>query len=361
MSINKSIAYLFLISSFIISCIGKKTIYKDSLEDNKAIDIFDGFKLLSTPRSDIQLGSVWIPNFGPIDSGVTTDKILKSQSLSSLEFEKDQSFTAGVIITISKFLDFDPSINRSKSNKVVLNNVEVVRIENLMDLHLSPQQNYVWEGIKLNDFEIKDSTANLLKIKAKFLEKVKTKDLDITASLKGKGDNKLIIKGAGLFVAYRILSFQSNSITNSDTIDTRYSSYDLFKYGSLGNNYRIKFSILTREVINQAIIEMNTIPDLWQNKICGKCGNYMTIESLDELIDGKPKERKWMINCSGACGGVGSYFIRSYFSDEYFIFDELMINDMQMKGGETGFKGELYLTSRKYNLISLPNPSAPGW
>jgi hypothetical protein len=323
-----------------------------------------GFKVLELPRTEIDLGAVWIDGVGPQSVGLGARELVTVGSLSRGTIVSHGAFSAGVAVGLGNWFGGTATASTTTSARVTIEEASIVRVANASTLPHVAGTRYLWEAVRAERFSIEDATKSSAELA------MRTHALLPSAQVSAIGEHSLAIQARNVFVAYRVISFVAGEEELAADVTWNGSGAS----GKIGKDYVLEFASLSATELAENP-EASGKPftgsgSNWQQPTMAqaRCTRKLRLVSHAELDSlGNPLVRQWRFSCWDLAGNeeVSPRRIQlpGRSSSRGIIADALEIKayDDDTQDGELRVKAWIRLWRSEFQTVTLMNPSAPGY
>lgn len=264
--------------------------------------IFDGFKTMVLPRSEIPIGAIWTKS-GPMGKGANEDQLLSSNSYSEFNSSKSQNLKTDLELKVKNFMDANIGMDFNNKLDVSIESVTVVQLNDIEILKNNIGNEILYEGIKTENITYTTIKENSAELKANLLKVFK--NMTIIAETEIGNTIKITTHGENLFIAYRVVRLEQEktkekkvkfvSQSSSGVSGMKFSS----TYYCKSDNYSI--TLCPCEILSCVNIKINENRDnknmilnnseKWLNNCLNDNKWEITIIDKNNIANGQPSEK----------------------------------------------------------------------
>lgn len=349
------------IVSSMLGCAGPQPNQSGSTQ-SPSTNILSGFQLLSAPRSDIAIGAEWIENVGPQGAGLDQDKLFVVSSLTAADFNTNSQFEAGLAAKLAAKIGFNTGGGSAVRRVFRFERAEIVRVRDIAALRMGDDVQYVWEGIRLQNFSVVDSNAS--GARAALTLALPAASVNISGETGGGTSNEVTVSGAGLYVAYRVIKLAAMPPYN--VADVTFHPTQRVSSGHLGSEYDVEFRRLNP---GETMSSASDSAEWGEPRVADEtCSLGMTVISFNELdASNLPKRRQWKVLCRDSRGfpvEMDRYSLGARKISTGLALDDLLISHFDavpLDSGEVTMWGRFQIERREFHILPVENASAPGY
>lgn len=346
---KQTVALLSLCTLLITGCASVQTA-------TPSTDIFNGFTLLTAPRSEVEVGAQWIQGRGTTGKGLDPAQLKTVRSFSTLT--SGSSFGANLTASLSDQLGLS-SETRGASH-MTLHDVEIVTINDLASANLRPGNDYIYEALKVGRIVIDGASSANSAVRAAAIREFGT------ARVEGgiTGESKIEINASDLYFAYRVISIDAPAVKTKRIRVSGPEDYEIGEYEiSVGVLEAAKCMCTNPDGTYRAILEPTVSDSYW------RCHN----NHPEQEIRVRNRHQAAVAHDAASYvtlpkGGIvftqqASNSLRIDYMDFNLVISQKRLN--QCFPGPWNWYDPNYsfveLRTMHYPIRSLKAPSAPGW
>lgn len=332
--------------------------------------VFAGFSKLSLPRETIPLGAIWT-DMGPLGTGVRQDQLATTRGISRFTESGDQAFALDVKGKMASFLSAKLGI--TSFQQLELRGLSIVTVVDVDVLRMNIGNQILYEGVRVDSLFFttnKDVAASL----AVQIPKALTGATIEVKSEFGK-DSQVIVSGAGLYVAYRIVELERgrtkrkrarfSSEGGSVTGQTKLSS----TYSTRVGDYTV--TICPCEILgcmNRQVASTGQPPNVEDALAACQSNDWnITVTDLQDIRTGEPAKqelkKRWPFDIRNKSIILRTQQTSSGIESSYLDIENLHFQPMYLAGKFMAVKGADKVDSVseliKWNAVVSKAP--PGW
>lgn len=192
--------------------------------------IFEEYRAMDQPRTDVPVGALWIQNYGPTGEGAAADNLETIKSLTGVAINNDLqiSLTAGLFT----LLGLDPSYKNRITARFT--DVSIVRVKDMAKLSGPPEEPRIYEALKAGTITITTDNSIGLDLDAG----ARQRSLSVVGRADTGRNRSLTIDGQNMFIAYRVATMKG---VRGKVEEVRLRDSDGGKPDAQFSNYRIVF------------------------------------------------------------------------------------------------------------------------
>jgi hypothetical protein len=163
-----------------------------------------GFKTLSVPRRDIPIGAQWLPGIGPAGNGTAAEALTVRRGLSTSALTSTQR--RQIATSLATYFGLTASV--SKEVEILYNELSVITAPDITQSQIKSGQSVLYEGIKASKFQLKYKSSLDNAVRAALT----AKGIPVESNAGAAGGESVAAVGEDLFVAYRVVKFESQGV-----------------------------------------------------------------------------------------------------------------------------------------------------
>lgn len=341
--------------------------------------IFDDFKIMNAPRSNVPMGAIWT-DIGPVGDGVSDDKLSVGESFQDFTSTTDQNLKASITGNIQNYLEGTVKAELWSSTEISLESVKIVRVSSTDVLRNNIGNTILYEAIRADQVSFIIDKKKSAELKATLPQTFAGADIISDTEVGSK--RHIVAKGVGLYVAYRVVKlerskskahavkFKSQSSSGSSTV--------VFSNSFYLKDDNITVTLCPCDVIacannklapykNQpAVIRDNT--KNWLNQC--NAANYWTIRVTDrnELVNGKPRETvtldKLNFDIWNKTYSLSNALTSSGIEIKYLDIEHLYLETLTMQDGYIvmlGASPKVRIVTESISFRNITSSGSNGW
>jgi hypothetical protein len=286
---------------------------------------------LNLPREDISIGAQWQQTVGPVGKALPEDSLEKTRGVKESTLRSNTVFRSGIVAGLLQKLKLQASASGRAASTIIIDSATLVRVGDIDQLGSRAKSgtSFVWEGLKVHAFTFEDTLEREADLKASMPQGAQVASVDLGV---GKS-RRYSVKGADLYVAYRVVRLEPPTLGSVGRIDLRadQSSKDL------GAEYTVTFVAVPSDTVCSGRLRV-----IDQSSAAARVINVPVL-------------------CGARSSGRYNLGVRPVAAGN--ARDELVYSELrrESKGGENGIRARVEINRRTYALLTEPNPQAPGW
>lgn len=266
----------------------------------EGLDI-EGFEILDLPRSDIPIGSMWIPGIGPTSAGLGEKELSVSQSFDEVKLQSNAKLEGAVRLAVERLLDVEFSAEGQGFENIWLDELEVVRPKDLFALDISGGSVYLFEGVRVKKFSL-SSVSDVNSVLQLSTERLRQAKLDLQGS-ETTGQTLRYTMGDNFYVAYKLVEFAE---AKRKTIISKTLHRARKRVHHLGGSYTLTFEERNLDDIEidkrWPVESLLAVPRKWKGEVRSEqfpaplvtCG-LLTVTFNDQFDPNNTPIRKYLI------------------------------------------------------------------
>lgn len=325
-----------------------------------------GFKALQLPRSQLEIGSQWIQDQGPINAGLPDGSRVQVRSLSEVSLTSGRQLTGemklGVLRRLGVNLGADG--NSLTTSNLRLDSLEVERVSDIAAVQFQANTNYLWEGVKVKRLTVTTRKDRSGALQASIAQNLGSNNVSVSA--RGADSSTLDVKGLDLFVAYRVVRLQQRAPTQLGRVE--WKNRPLNVSASFGGEYDLEVGRGGGPFDAEQLSNGPARGDL--------CFAYMALTAFNRIQNdygqpGAPKKYRWEMNCrySGRAAGQynrddGAYTLPTALTDDGLVVDRIILRDAMIsrdRNQQFRISAKVEIERRGQEIVPLSSPRAAGW
>ncbi len=271
----------------------------------------EGYTVLTPPRSGLIVGAQWNSIVGIASEGLSEDKLDIQESVQAYNVTNTVEAKTTLAAQIANLFQGRIQSDIVDSSTLRITKAEIVRVKNYDALEDLVSEYYIWEGIRVKDFSFESKSGYNINADLE----AKWRDAVVTAT-GGRGSSQIIdVKGANIYVAYKLVGFDPAGKRDIHNISIPQSH--LVGATLIGDKYK-----LVLETMNANETSVFQSP----KKNGMNCAYIMKIMSMAGM---RPKTYYWKMNCDGRSDN-DIYFLDRTFRDGEVVTDTLILNKIHL-------------------------------